>query len=301
MAFTKSPLNYATGYQKALEQQFPYVLYFGKLFSTPNNGRYRWVDSSTIKIPTIATSGRVDGDRDTIGTKKRNFNNSWETLTLDNHRTWGTLVHPRDIDETNQVASIANITQVFNNEQKFPEMNAYCVSKIYADWTGKGKTADKTVLTEENVLQIIDSMMCKMDEKRVPRAGRILYVTPDTRDKINNAKSIYRTLDVTTPQAIKRGITAIDELEIPESVPSDMMKTLYDFTEGWAVDTSAKQINMFMVHPLAVITPIHYEFAQLDPPSAGSEGKWDYFEESFEDVFALPTKLDAIDFNITEA
>lgn len=301
MSFTKSPLNYATGYQKALEQQFPYVLYFGKLFSTPNNGRYRWVDSSTIKIPTIATSGRVDGDRDTIGTKKRNFNNSWETLTLDNHRTWGTLVHPRDIDETNQVASIANITQVFNNEQKFPEMNAYCVSKIYADWTEKGKTADKTVLTEENVLQIIDSMMCKMDEKRVPRAGRILYVTPDTRDKINNAKSIYRTLDVTTPQAIKRGITAIDELEIPESVPSDMMKTLYDFTEGWAVDTLAKQINMFMVHPLAVITPIHYEFAQLDPPSAGSEGKWDYFEESFEDVFALPTKLDAIDFNITEA
>jgi len=301
MPFTKSPLNYATGYQQALEQQFPYVLYFGKLFSTPNNGRYRWVDSSTIKIPTIATSGRVDGDRDTIGTKKRNFNNSWETLTLDNHRTWSTLVHPRDIEETDQVASIANITQVFNNEQKFPEMNAYCVSKIYADWTGKGKTADKTVLTEENVLQIIDSMMCKMDEKRVPRAGRILYVTPDTRDKINNAKSIYRTLDVTTPQAIKRGITAIDELEIPESVPSDMMKTLYDFTEGWAVDTSAKQINMFMVHPLAVITPIHYEFAQLDPPSAGSEGKWDYFEESFEDVFALPTKLDAIDFNITEA
>ena len=70
MAFTKSPLNYATGYQQALEQQFPYVLYFGKLFSTPNNGRYRWVDSSTIKIPTITTSGRVDGDRDTIGTKK---------------------------------------------------------------------------------------------------------------------------------------------------------------------------------------------------------------------------------------
>ena len=38
-------LNYATEYQSALEQEFPYVLYFGDLFSTPNNGRYRWVDS----------------------------------------------------------------------------------------------------------------------------------------------------------------------------------------------------------------------------------------------------------------
>lgn len=59
-------------------------------------------------------------------------------------------------------------------------------------------------------------------------------------------------------------------------------------------------INMCLVHPLAVITPTNYEFAQLDPPSAGSEGKWEYFEESFEDVFLLPNKVDAIAFNITK-
>ena len=40
--------------------------------------------------------------------------------------------------------------------------------------------------------------------------------------------------------------------------------------------------------------------AQLDPPSAGSEGKWEYFEESFEDVFLLPNKVNAIAFNITK-
>ncbi|MEQ2365041.1 hypothetical protein WMO25_08020, partial [Coprococcus sp. CLA-AA-H190] len=97
-----------------------------------------------------------------------------------------------------------------------------------------------------------------------------------------------------------RAITSIDEVEIPDSVPSDMMKTAYDFTEGWEVDTQADQINMCLVHPLAVITPTNYEFAQLDPPSAGSEGKWEYFEESFEDVFLLPNKVDAIAFNITK-
>lgn len=80
-----------------------------------------------------------------------------------------------------------------------------------------------------------------------------------------------------------------------------MMKTLYDFTEGWKVAGGAKQINMFLVHPLAVVTPISYTFAQLDPPSAGSQGKYDYFEESFEDVFILPKKADAIDFHITDA
>lgn len=292
-------LNYATQYLQALEQEFPYVLYFGALFATPNNGRYRWVNSRVIEIPTITTTGRIDGDRDTIGAKKRNFQNSWTPLTLENHRTWETLVHPRDIDETNQVASIANITRVFNDEQKFPEMNAYCISKIYADWTGKSKTADTTKLTEDNVLTVFDKFMTDMDNARVPRAGRILYVTPDTRTLLNNAKQIYRTVDVGKQSAnIRRAITSLDEVEIPESVPSDMMKTVYDFTEGWAVDESAKQINMVLIHPTAVITPISYEFAQLDPPTAGSQGKWDYFEESFEDVFVLPNKVNAIAFNI---
>ena len=285
-------LNYATEYLSALEQEFPYVLYFGALFAAPNNGRFRWVNSRVIEIPHIETTGRVDGSRDTIGTRKRNYNNDWTPLTLENHRTWQTLVHPRDVDETNQVATIANITRVFNDTQKFPEMNAYLISKVFADWCGSGagaRTPDTTVLTDENVLEVFDQMMQEMDERRVPRQGRILYVTPEVRTLINNAKQIYRHIDLNTASsAIKRGITSIDDVEIPASVPPDMMKTLYDFTEGWAVDENAQQINMFLVHPQAVITPISYEFAQLDPPSAGSQGKWDYFEESFEDVFVLP-------------
>lgn len=86
-------------------------------------------------------------------------------------------------------------------------------------------------------------------------------------------------------------------MKIPESVPSDMMQTKYDFTEGgkW-IPQRSRQYGSGT--PMAVITPISYEFAQLDPPSAGSQGKYDYFEESFEDVFILPHKMDAIDFHV---
>lgn len=297
-----SNLNYAAEYQSALEQEFPYVLYFGALFSAPNNGKYRWVNSRVIEVPTITTTGRVDGDRDAIGERRRNYNNAWTPLTLSVHRQWQTLVHPRDIEETRQAASIANITRVFNDEQKFPEMNAYLISKLYADWCGSGasaRTPDTTELTADNVLEVFDSMMQEMDEKRVPHSGRVLYVTPEVRTLINNAKQIYRHMDVSSASSgIRRGITSIDEVEIPASVPSDMMMTAYDFDEGWAVDENAKQINMFLVHPQAVITPISYEFARLDPPSAGSQGKWEYFEESFEDAFILPNKKDALAFNV---
>ena len=79
-------LNYATEYSQALAQAFPYVLYFGALYNTPNNGRYRWVNSKTIEIPSIKTTGRVDADRDTISTAKRNYANGWEPKTLSNFR-----------------------------------------------------------------------------------------------------------------------------------------------------------------------------------------------------------------------
>ena len=291
-------LNYATEYSQALAQAFPYVLYFGALYNTPNNGRYRWVNSKTIEIPSIKTTGRVDADRDTISTAKRNYANGWEPKTLSNFRKWSTLVHPRDIDETNHIASIQNITQVYNEEQKFPEMDAYTISKIYADWAELGKTADTTALTIENVLEVFDKLNKNMTDKRVPLNGRILYCTSDIDELIKKAKDIIKTVSVKDGgTAYNRIVTDIDTVKI-EVVPSELMKTVYDFTEGWQTGTGAKQINMFLVHPLAVITPISYEFAELDPPSAGSEGKYVYYEESQEDVFILNKKADAIQFNM---
>lgn len=302
-------VNYATEYSRALSQMWPYVLNFGALYSTPNNGRYRWVNAKTIEIPSITTSGRVDADRDTIAFAQRNYSNKWETKTLDNERKWSTLVHPMDIDQTNMVATIANITQVFNEEQKFPEMDAYTISKIYVDWTTTvagdnshdaytGKTADTTVLTAANVLGVFDDLMLKMDNARVPGNGRILYVTHEVKTLLKRAQNISRSISVEDgPNAIDRRVSRLDQVEIV-GVPSTLMKTLYDFSNGWAVANTAKQINMMLIHPLAVITPVSYTFSQLSAPSALSEGKYVYYEESFEDVFILNKKADAIQFNV---
>ena len=188
---------------------------------------------------------------------------------------------------------------MFNEQQKIPEMNAYCISKLYADYIAAGETADNTVLTTQNILSTFDKWMTEMDNARVPRQGRILYVTPDVRTLLENAKDLMRTISADPATGnVNRAIQTLNEVRIEPSVPTDMMKTLYDFTEGWAVDSAAKQINMVLVDPEAVITPIHYEFAQLDPPSAGSDGKYVYFEESFEDVFLLPKRQKAIKFNV---
>ena len=242
-------LNYATEYSRALDQVFPYVLNFGALYSTPNNGRYRWVNSKTIEIPNISTTGRVSANRDQIGFASRNYDNAWETKTLTNQRKWSTLVHPMDIDQTNLVTTIANITQVFNEEQKFPEMDAYLISKLYHDWTTSvaastghnayvGRTPDTTVLTAATVLGVFDQLMLNMDNARVPANGRILYVTNEFKKLLLNAQidannTLGRSIDVTSgPNAIDRRVSRLDEVQVI-GVPSTLMKTLYNFSTGW--------------------------------------------------------------------
>ena len=267
-------LNYATEYSRALSQEFPYVLNFGALYNTPNNGVYRWMNARTIEIPSISTTGRVDADRDTIATAQRNYTNAWEPKTLTNQRKWSTLVHPMDVNQTNMVTTISNITRVMNEEQKFPEMDAYCVSKIYADWTDLGNVAMSEALSEANVLSQFDEMMLKMDNARVPVTGRILYCTHEVKKILKNADTLYRHLDVqTSADVVNRVVNRLDEVEII-GVPATLMMTAYNFTQGWAPAESAEQINMMLIHPTAVITPVSYTFSQLDEPSAGSEGKY---------------------------
>lgn len=291
-------VNYAHAYQQALEQAWPYALYFGDLFNTPNNQKYRWVNARTIEIPTLETTGRVDSNRDTIATASRNYNNKWTPLTLQNERKWSTLVHPQDIDQTNMVASIGNITEVFNQEQKFPEMDVYCISKIYAEYQQLSQTPINDDITVDNILEVFDKMMLEMDEDGTPPTGRILYITPTENAKLKRAKEIARTVIIGDAEnKLNRTIANLDLVKIVP-VPSKYMKTVYDFTQGFKAGASEKQIRMCLIHPLAVITPVNYEFAKLDEPSAMSEGKWVYYEESHEDVFVLARKVKAIQFAV---
>ena len=301
-------INYAQEYSSALANAYPYTLNFGRLYATENNGRYRMGENGKgIYIPRIKTTGRVNSDRDSIVEARRNFDNSWEYKPLSHQRQWSTLVHPKDIDQTNDVATIQNITRTFNETQKFPEMDAYLISTLYGLYTtadstddeDEAMTADTTALTAANVLTVFDSMMEDMDEALVPPNGRILYVTPTVSRLIKQAEDIVRNFSVQGGgNNVDRTVRNLDNVEII-TVPSVLMKTAYSFNTGWAPASGAGQINMFLVHPTAVLTPVTYEFAQLDSPSAMTNGKYYYFEESFEDVFILNKHKGALAFNVS--
>ena len=58
---------------------------------------------------------------------------------------------------------------------------------------------------------------------------------------------------------------------------------------------------MLLVHPSSILPVVSYEFAQLEEPSAMSQGKYVYFEESFEDVFILDERHAGIQICVKKA
>lgn len=289
-------VNYAQMYGQALQQKFSQGLYFSELYNTPNNAIIRWVNAKTIQIPRITVGGYVDVDRDVVGTFTRRADNDWEPKTLEHDREFKTLVDPQDIDETNLALSIANITRVFNDEEKIPEMDKYAASKLYTEFTDFGGQVISDSIDASNVLQLFDEFMEEMDDAEVPQDGRILYVNPKVNTMLKQADQIQRQLDVSTNTgSIRRNIRSLDEVQI-KSVPSSRIKTAYDFTDGAVPD--GNQINMILIHPQAVITPHKYDFVDLDEPSANTGGKYLYYERAYWDLFAIEKKVPGIKMHV---
>lgn len=299
-------INYATAYQLGLQQRYSAngLLYSQRLWNSPSNSLIKFTGAKTVKLPKLLiTSGRKDRNRRTITNAEANYSNDWETYELTNERYWSTLVDPSDVDETNQTVSIANITKVYNDEEKIPEMDKQMFSSLYdrkVTLSGEDSITELE-LTTANILDTFDTLMTEMDEAEVPAEGRVLYLTPTVRKILKEAEGISRSLSVqSNTGVIDRRVMRLDEVEILP-VPSARFKTLYDFTDGAKDVDGAQQISMMLIHIPCMAAPQKYDFVALDEPSAKTAGNWLYYEQSYDDVLLFETKADGVAFVVAPA
>jgi hypothetical protein len=281
-------VNYASEYSRALAQAYPYLSYFAAIWASENSNRYRSGMGKTMYIPTIETTGAHDVNRDQItGVFNRNWTNQWQAVELEMDREWDTLVDPMDIDETNDVATIANITRAFVEFQKVPEMDAFMAQKLAGFASAYGGVSTVS-LDASSILGEWDKALEYMTNQRVNRDRCIAYMTPATYKLLKQASGLTRFIEVTNGiNRVDRNVAALDGVTIIE-VPSDMMKTAYNFTTGWAVNqATAQQINFIIVDPMAVAAPIKYETSMMSAPTAQSKGKYLYYERYYYGAFIL--------------
>lgn len=298
MPFTQQSINYAVQYGRDLANAYPYLSYFGDIWGGENSRRFRPINAQSIMIPSMEVSGAAAVDRDNLtGTFTRNFNVTWEPKVMSMYREWSTILDPMDIVETNEVATIANVTRTFNEFQKVPEMDAYMASKLGAFATA-ASTVSSTALTAANILGEWDTALAAMTDARVNRDRVICYMTSAVYKLLKEATGLTRFVETTAGiRDVDRNVARLDGVRIIE-VPSDLMKSAYTFTTGWAPTAAAKQINWIFVDPLAIIAPVVYEVSMISAPQAATKGKNVYYEAYYYDVFQLTQRTAGVRANI---
>ena len=293
MPFVQTNVNYAAEYSRAVANAYPYYSYFAPIWASANSQLYKPGMGKTMYIPSFEVKGASAVDRDNLnGVFTRNWNNSLQPVTLDMDREWSTLIDPMDIVETNDVATIANITRTFNELQKIPEMDAYLAAKLYA-----AVTPDTTALTSANILTTWDGYLEALTNARVNRDRVTAYMTPGTYKLLKEAAGLTRFIDTAEGfRGVDRNVARLDGVNVRE-VPADLMKSSYVFTEGWVPATGAKQINMILADPDAVAAPVKYETAMMSAPTAQSKGKYLYYERYYYDAFILANRTGGIIVN----
>lgn len=281
-------LNYVTQFASKILEMYDHDLTSSALFNSNLDIQIR--GAKTIKLPKVTVSGYKDHNRATLGFNTGTYGNDWEEKSLDHDRDIEFFIDPMDVDETNQIVSIANIQARFERRQAMPELDCYTYSKVYSEAKRVGAKIKTENLTEANVLADFDANLEAMEEAGVPLERVILYCTPAYRRILKNADGIQRTLNVgAESNGLDRRIHSLDDIKEIKTVPSNRLKTAFDFTEGYQVDASGKQIDYILIDPEAQVSRVKYSYINVFTPGHDSRTADNYLYQNrrFNGTFAL--------------
>lgn len=270
-------LEYATIFSNVLRELYGQELTCDDLYHS--NSDIQIVNGKDIKIPKLSVSGYKDHTRGgsfNSGT----YSNGYETKTLDHDRDIEFTVDPLDVDETNLVVTVSNIQNRFEKTQAIPELDSYTYSKIYTEAKRVNANIKTTALTSANVLSDFDDNLEAFAEAGVPLDRVILYATPSYKKLLKNAEGIQRTLEVSSSSGIDRRVRSIDDINKIVEVPSARMKSLFDFTDGCKVDSTAKQIDYILIDPEAQVSRVKYAYIKMFTPGTDSRTADNYMYQN---------------------
>lgn len=284
-------LNYVTTFLPRLVEMYGHLSCSDDLYHS--NPGIEVINTKDIRIPRIKVGGYKDHNRGVLGFNTGSYSNDWITESLDHDRDIEFAVDPMDVDETAQVVSISNIQANFERTQAIPEQDCYTFSKIYTEAKRVGANINNTVLTKENILDMLDADMEAFAEAGVPLERCILYVTPTVNRTLKNAEGIQRYLEANGGANIDRRVHSVDDINKIKEVPSDRLKTIYNFTDGCIPDAAAKQINYILIDPECQVSRMKYSYVNVFTPGHDSRTADNYLYQNrkFNGTFAIDALL----------
>lgn len=281
-------LEYTTLFSNHIRELYGRELVSIDLYNSNND--LQIINGKQLKVPKLTVSGYKDHNRSAIGFNSGSYSNTYQLVELDHDRDIEFGIDPMDIDETNKVVSIANIQKRFDSTQAIPEQDCYTFSKLYSEFKRAGGTVSNEVITKANVLEDFDNKLSELEDAGVPLSRVIMYVTPQYKKLLKEAEGISRSMSVNSNNGtIDRRVHTMDDIKKIVTVPSERFKTAYNFTNGYAVAGSGKQINYILIDPEAQVSRVKYAYIKVFTPGTDSRtaDKYMYQNRKFNGTFAI--------------
>jgi hypothetical protein len=290
--------NYAQQWHTQLLQ----TIIQGTLCSPFIAEKVNWLNAKTFQFPLINTTGYKNHSRNG-GWNRGNATKEDIPYTLYHDRDIEFLVDIADVDETNQVASIQNISQRFIDTQATPEIDAEFFSKVaetaIANDLHVGYAAESW--TTENVFERLKTIL-KAGKLRVykQRGSLIMYVRSDIMDLLERSKEFTRKIEMTQiadgGMGLETRVTEIDGVPLMEVIDDERFYTKFNFMPedgGFEPAADGKKLSVLvasteMVKQVSKINSIYF-FA----PGQHTEGDgYLYQNRAYSGTFVFPNGKD---------
>lgn len=267
-------VNLASKYSSKVDERFK----LKSLTEAAVNREYDWNGVDTISvysIPTVEMSDYTRSGTSRYGTAAE-LDNTIQTMKLTRDRAFTFTIDRGNHQDTQMVMQAGKALARQIDEVIVPEVDTYRLSKMAAAAVANGHTTTAAV-TKSNAYESILLGAEKIDEKKVPTGGRLLYVTPGFYNLIKLDSTFIKSTEIAQKMLINGQVGEIDGMKVIK-VPSTYLPANTPF---------------MIVHPIATVSAHKLQDYKTHDNPPGING-WLVEGRNRYDAFVLDNKKDAL-------
>ncbi|ACI00366.1 gp6 [Listeria phage P40] len=261
-------IAYADLFQSQLDEAIQTGIKSGFLEANPNNVQYN--GGNTMKIASIVTTGLNAYDRENGYGTKGTVTLTWETKTFDLDRSATFSIDAMDVDESNNLATAANVLNVFQKTQVVPEIDKYRFTKLAQEGSVTGGVVDATA--PDSASQALFTDIAKMLEVIDDPSQLVIITSPTTLETMANSARFRESKNT---QVLKRGevdtkVEFVNDIEVVQ-VPSAYLYDKVTITSGAPSYTGAKAIPYIIAKRDAATGIVKADNVKIFDPAVNQE------------------------------
>lgn len=233
-------VNLANKYQKQIDQQYT----LKSLTKSAFGMKYDFIGVKTANIYTLTS--QAWGDYTRTGTTRygtpSELQDTTQEMTITKDRSFSITVDKGNYIQGNMVKTKGRVLKIQMEEQFYPEQDTYNLGVLAASAATATQVVTAAVTASNAYEKFLDGTVA-LDDNKVPRSGRIAFVSPSFYKFIKLDNSFIKASDVGQKMLINGMIGMVDDVKLV-MVPTSYLPANTAF---------------IMTHPTANVAPMQLE------------------------------------------